>query len=130
MIKEENGQIIVTELRPMCELQCNESVLLKPRNAIGFVLGRKEMDRLSCVVGFMEEYGVEEFDGWVPNLIYRPDQGNEIFGNVVKLGDKFAGKQITVTRFEYMRAMTAALSIGMGLGFVIGMLLAVLGRLI
>lgn len=45
-------------------------------------------------------------------------------------GDEIMKKQITISGFEYYRSLLAALAIGCGAGFVIGMLLGVLGKVI
>lgn len=75
MIREENGQIIVDELRPMSDMK--ENVV-----GFGFHSLRKEFIEIimaedRCVYSCEDDmnFGENDFIGWIPMPIYRPKDG-------------------------------------------------------
>jgi len=76
MISEENGQIIVDELRPMSE-HCKDGSFILVHHKEGECLREAYyFEKGIYVIGKCEVH-VHESDiiGWIPALIYRPKDG-------------------------------------------------------
>mgnify|MGYP001230585654 CR=1 FL=1 len=64
MIHEENGQIIVDELRPMSEAPINYPIIAK----------YKKNERMMSVC-LSADSTLKNYEGWIPLPIYRPKDG-------------------------------------------------------
>lgn len=74
MIHEENGQIIVDELRPMGELKAHTFVLIKLKLSGTLKVGSK-LHFIDLVNIGGKDTPFEECEGWIPCPIYRPKDG-------------------------------------------------------
>ena len=76
MIIEKDGQIIVTELRPMSEAPKRESVLLVTKIntfVFGYRFGISAEKDMFSIRG-AGKYSPDNFLGWLPSPIYQPEQ--------------------------------------------------------